>query len=462
MISRNCEWVEEADKEPPRGPRKRLRTEAQAAASRANGSKSKGATSDTGREKVKFNAVRHGAACKEIVFLEGEDEGAFWARVDRVVAEQGVEGELEIEAIKSALYSRVTKERAINAQAMAVTEARTKIEENYHHQKLAEVTGLIGKLAGAPKLTVKKLMDSTAGCVFLTRELRGILNALHSAHSLCRIHRSYCLLLTGHHPGDLFTDPVVRQVNRAYMASFQCELGEITIELAAQAFEVDRPAEMPKAQFSAFMTPLVADLPTADQGRRRLERFLQSHIKRLEERKELVRYREERELSAAVGVAQSPCDRESVTRDRYITQSDRTFNTQVRVLLALKQERRQYGDESRADRGDYTESRATPTDQGHRGPDAASRPEEMAPQAVAIPVVNEEKVNEPGATQVVVPVTGNDADRCVPTNAIGPAPLLSPEDHAAIQAHYQKSQEYVRRKLAERSGINPPGPPDNS
>ena len=212
----------------PRAPAEALRTEAQAAASRANGSKSKGPTGDTGREKVKFNAVRHGAACKEIVFLPGEDEGAFWARVDRAISEQGAEGEFEIEAIRNALYSRVTKERAINAQAIAVTEARTKIEENYDHQKREDVTGLIGKLAQSPKASVEKLMDSTLGCAVLIRELKGILKHMNQFISLCPSHRSYCLQLTGHRPDDLFTDPVVRRLNRAYLASLQLEPGDIT------------------------------------------------------------------------------------------------------------------------------------------------------------------------------------------------------------------------------------------
>ena len=435
-----------------------------AAASRANGSKSKGPTSDTGREKVKFNAVRHGAACKEIVFLPGEDEGAFWARVDRAISEQGATGELEIEAIRNALYSRVTKERAINAQAIAVTETRAKIEENYDNQKLEDVTGLIGKLAQSPKATVEKLMDSTLGCAILIRELKGIFKHLIRFISLCPSHRSYCLQLTGHRPDDLFTDPVVRHLNRAYLASLQLEPGDITNTIAAMAFQGDCPEEMSEAQLIELMTPLVTNLPTADQGRKWLKKFVKGHLDRLKERTELMGYREQRELSAALGVAQSPCDRESVTRDRYITQGDRTFNTSVRMLLALKQERRKHGDESRADRDDTT-SRRRRRRRRTRVIRARMRPpvpRKWTPRRMAIPAVNEEKVNEPEATQVVAPVAGNNADRPAPMNTNGAAPLISPEDHAAIQAQHEKTMEYVRRKLNERSGIGPPGPSENS
>jgi hypothetical protein len=84
-------------------------TDAMIAASRANGAKSTGPTADAGRAKVKFNAVQHGAACEKIVFLPGEDPEAFWAKVDRIAREQKAEGELEIEAIKTAVYSGVTQ-----------------------------------------------------------------------------------------------------------------------------------------------------------------------------------------------------------------------------------------------------------------------------------------------------------------------------------------------------------------
>jgi hypothetical protein len=102
MILQNCEWVEEPHQEPEKVPRKRLMTPAMLAASRTNGAKSRGPTTDTGRAKVKFNAVQHGAACEKIVFLPGEDPDAFWARVDRIVDEEGAAGELEREAIKTA------------------------------------------------------------------------------------------------------------------------------------------------------------------------------------------------------------------------------------------------------------------------------------------------------------------------------------------------------------------------
>ena len=168
-------------------------------------------------------------------------------------------------------------------------------------------------------------------------------------------------------------------------------------------------------------------------------------------------YREQRELSAALGVAQSPCDRESVTRERYITQSDRTFNTAVRTLLALKQERRKHGDESRADRNGNAESMAM-TDLGHQGPDAASRPEEMVPQAEGIPAVNDQKVNEPEATQAVDQPAANNAPGVGPATAQGPSHGSASTTKGRAGRSTGSRSNKTMRDFNECTGNGPPGP----
>jgi len=332
MILRNCEWVDETVEEPPKGPRKRIPTEAQAAASRANGARSKGATSDTGREKVKFNAVQHGATCEEIVFLNDEDPAAFWAKVDRIVQEEEAEGELELEAIKTLAYSRVTKDRAINAQAIAVNEHRAQIKDHFGDQKLAEMRDLVPDLVKAPDVTVTKLMNSTCGCSFLIREFLSMEQRLISHKSFEVSQREYTLRLAGHRPEELFTDPVVRDLNRAYLASLQGP-GFFTPAMAANAFMYDRPKEITETEFTRRMEPFVKDLVTVDEGWNQLKKFVRDRIERLKERKELMGYREARQLNAALGVAQSPTDRAGEKTTRYMNQADRIFFAAVRSHL---------------------------------------------------------------------------------------------------------------------------------
>ena len=164
MILGNCQSADQEHQEPQKVPRKRIVTEAMRASSRANGAKSKGPVTDAGRAKVKFNAIQHGASCKEITFLPGEDEPAFWAKVDQIVEEEGAEGELEIEAIKTAAYSRVTKLRAINAHTITVTQNMAEIKDHFDDQKQVEVRNLIPQIVKAPDVAVTKLMNSSRDC----------------------------------------------------------------------------------------------------------------------------------------------------------------------------------------------------------------------------------------------------------------------------------------------------------
>jgi len=456
MILRNCEWVKEPDEEPPKGPRKRIRTEAQAAASRANGSKSKDPTTDTGREKVKFNAVQHGATCKEIVFLDAEEETAFWAKVDRIVEEERAVGELELDAIKTLAYSRVTKDRAINAQAIAVNEHRAQIKDHFGDQKRTEMRNLVPELVKAPDVTVTKLMNSTCGCTFLIREFRSIEHRLTTHKSFEVSQREYTLRLAGHRPEELFTDPVVRDLNRAYLSSLQGP-GFFTPAMAANAFMYDRPEEITTTEFERRMEPFVKDLVNVDEGWNQLKKFVHDRIERLKERKELMGYREERQLKAALGVAQSPCDRDGEKTTRYMNQSDRIFFAAVRSLQALKDERRKHG------RNQCQEEANPPqaSSPGPERPERASAAEKMAPQASVIPAVNDQEVNEPETTQVVDQPAANNATGVGPTSTQGAGPRQSTLDHAAIRAEYRRMVEKTMRDFNECTGTGPPGPSED-
>ena len=92
------------------------------------------------------------------------------------------------------------------------------------------------------------------------------------------------------------------------------------------------------------MEPFVKDLVSKDEGWNELKKFVRNQIKRLKERKELMGYREARQLKAALGVAQSPTDRDGEKTTRYMNQSDRIFFAAVRSLQSLKNERRKHGE----------------------------------------------------------------------------------------------------------------------
>src|SRR5262249_44033281 len=142
---------------------------------------------------------------------------------------------------------------------------------------------------------------------------------------------------------ELFKDTDVFDLNKAYLGAMRGEAG-FTADQAGNAFLPDRPKDMGEGQFVRRLEDLVKDLPALDEGRRRVRAYIRSQVEWLTERKELVGYREERRLAAALGAAAAPVDRGAVTRARYINDSDRVFFSSVRVLLAVKKERREHGD----------------------------------------------------------------------------------------------------------------------
>jgi hypothetical protein len=71
-----------------------MRTDAQIAASRANGSLSRGPKTDEGRRKIAFNALRHGLTAKTVV-LSNESQEAFQEMFDCLIARYEPYDELE-------------------------------------------------------------------------------------------------------------------------------------------------------------------------------------------------------------------------------------------------------------------------------------------------------------------------------------------------------------------------------
>ena len=189
------------------------------------------------------------------------------------------------------MYSRVTKDRAINAQATAVNERRAQIKDHFGEQKLAEMRELVPKPVKAPDVTVKGLMNSKCSCAYLLREFISIEQRLITHQSFEVSRREYCLQLAGHRPDELFTDKVVRDLNRRYLASLHGP-GFFTPAMAAAPSSTTAPRRSRRPNLSARMEPFVKELVTVDEGWNKLKKFVREQIERLEERTELMGYRE--------------------------------------------------------------------------------------------------------------------------------------------------------------------------
>jgi hypothetical protein len=192
----------------------------------------------------------------------------------------------------------------------------------------------------------------------------------------------------------------------------------------------DRPADLSEGEFERRLGKILAKVPTIEEGHAQLQEYVDQWIAHLEERKELVTYREERALQQEVGLTQADVSAGSQTRARYLAQSDRTFNSSMRLMLALKADRYKYGE------GDLDDSE-TEDDEG--AAEATTEPVETAPETIVVAADTVEKPNEPGASQVVAPTAASDEIFAPPT-ALKPAtaPVGNDALQALIESGYQE------------------------
>ena len=178
----------------------------------------------------------------------------------------------------------------------------------------------------------------------------------------------------------------------------------------------DRPADLSEGEFERRLEQPLLNVPTIEEGHAQLQEYVDRWIAQLTERKELVTFREDRALQQAIGLAQADVSAESEKRARYIAQSDRVFNSSLRLMLALKADRYKYGD---CDLDD-SEPGAEPGQADEGAAEVTTEPVETAPQTAVIPADTVEKPSEPGESQVVAPEAGND-EFFTPPAALKPA-----------------------------------------
>ncbi len=437
MIPPDCKWTTARAKPPQkRGPRHV--TPAMRAANAANGAKGAGKKSEAGRVASSLNSLQHGMACNKIIFLDDEDPAEFWADVDRRVKERGATSIEEKDLIVTAAYSRWVNRRVINATAAAINEERANIRDQFADGNVKQTRALIDRIATEPDVAVDELAKSTCGCEFLIGQFQLLDKTLEAYCSMEVSQRGFALRMGGHRPNELFTDKDVFDFNKAYFGGISGTAG-FTAEEAGNALQFDRPAGMSYTELVRRLEPLVADIPSLEEGRRRMKAYFAREIARLTERKELVGYREERRLIAALNTAQAPVDRAAVTRARYLADSDRTLFATTRLLQALKKDRRDHGDldpEPPIDEGVKAEAVADPAESGEpmadqrndeviQAPEGADSAVVEAPPHAETPAGIDAIRNEAVAPEVVGQVGDNEP--------VSPAPVVGPTAPAATE-----------------------------
>ena len=340
MIPCGGKWLKTPREEPP--PKKKRRvTPRMIRANKSNAKKSCGARTLRGKAKSAMNATTHALTCRQLVFIDGESIAEFENELAVWVRELGATTAAEIAQVRTALYADWQALRADRATACAVQKNRDTINDQWENAKAQEVWSLIPKLTKKPKEVYQQLIESTFGCSWLIDQLGLILVWLETHPSLEVSMRGFTLALGGHDRLDLFTDPVVMEFNRAYFGGIA---PHTTAAEAANALQYDRPKGMTYTELERCLVRHMIDTPGAEQSRSHLINYIETAIDRLRKWSGLIALREQRDVATEIGLAQADVSPEGSRRQGYAAASRRIHFSALRMLLALKQERRKSAD----------------------------------------------------------------------------------------------------------------------
>jgi len=253
--------------------------------------------------------------------------------------------------------------------------------------------------------------------------------------------RRELIRLAGYQPGDLFREPVVRNINRSFLGALR-GVGGFTAAGAANAFIDDRPADMSVGEFERRFEVFVLDLPSKAQGKAELNAFVKEKIAELRKWAGLIRLREESDLEHELGQAEVNIRPETEKQTRYGATAKREHHAALRELRALQEMRLKYG------LGELEEAPDRP---------ASATVEELAPAACedAVPETGPVEAPEEGGRETVaepekvrahceanraeVPVESDvrTASDAAPEVAPDDLAVISPEEDAAIRAGYK-------------------------
>ena len=439
MICRDGKWVPEPQ-HPAGAPTKKKRrvTPAMRSANKRNAQASTGPRSTEGLQKASLNATTHGATCTKLIFLPGESIAEFEAEVDVWARRLGARTEPERRQVETAVYCEWKARRAENANAYAVQKKIDGINDQLENEKARETWALILELAAKPKETVQKLMESTSGCTWLIDQLTLAREWFADYSSLEVSRRTYVLNLGGHDRRDLFSDPVVMEFNRAYFGGISGADGFTAAE-AANALMKDRPDGMSYSELERQMVRHVIDLPTIEQGKAMLEKFVDDSIARIRRWKGLIELREQRDKTTEIGMAQSLVTPEGSKWQGYSATNKRLHFASLRMLFAIQHERRKYGegDLSGLDR-EAGEAAVVPAESGES--------QDLEPNPGETPAVENQNENEAVTTEVVGGAGGNNALEA--RRGVDPAgPFeFSPEEIAAAVAWGRQRTEAILKE----------------
>lgn len=179
-----------------------MATKEQVAANRENAKKSTGPKSPGGKDKVKWNGLRHGLRAEGVV-LPGEDAAEFAAFVAAWMEDWKPTTMARAQLVREAAVAAWRKERCVRAEATRLGRRMRETIARWRTREEREVDEAVAALADDPRGAVDRLLATRAGVDRMIAMWGEIAEAAtpggwDDAHA----HHFRAIFLCGHMPGD--------------------------------------------------------------------------------------------------------------------------------------------------------------------------------------------------------------------------------------------------------------------
>ena len=343
------------DTETPVKP-KRISSDAQRAASVANGRLSRGPGPEA-KKRTRYNARKHDLRA-ESELLPGEDGTELLRRLTVWPEILQAETELETFTAQRLVHLGWRMERAERSEEADI-ERRTLAIAQVEEDRQVEESRLLGLELDSdvdPAGVVDKLLRTPAGCTLLLDEWTNLYVRTNHYNVVVWSQRERLFHLLGKRLRDLFTvDPVIGELLTILMGTVFGDSGELKALALGEVLEGLRPDWMDDDEFQARMAVLADQIPDVATATERLRAYMDEVMVELndclEQARANARHLQKLDREAA-WVDDTP---EGARRLNYTLGHRRAFDATHRRLQALQKDRQGDGGSKAADSKEHRE-----------------------------------------------------------------------------------------------------------
>src|SRR4051812_41066724 len=314
-------------------------SEAQLAANLRNSRMSTGPRSPEGKDRAKFNNLRHNCYAEHLV-LPGEDGELLRARINSLILELGADTELERQLAERAAQLQWKLERAHFADVQILSQRILAIDEGYDAALADHVERAIAELLEHPADSLRALRGTAGGCQWLIQQWTLLQTWLRTHPFLEPGQNQIAVALLGYTLMDLISEPAVRDW---MVHSLGATMGDEVPDVEGMAGQLgnSQPSFMADDEFLIHVEDLAGRRPGHEAGYAWLMEKIESEQARLRADLGWLGERDRRDRALAAGAARVDDSATGARRVRQELSYERAMHATLRQLREVQDRRRE-------------------------------------------------------------------------------------------------------------------------